>query len=203
MPLQSGSFYRPENGRYQGVFVGLKDGPMVTVTKDDGRIVKEPRMLWQFQVYDVQTGQPIVNPMTGESPAVAEGMSSQTTGVSATGTEAKARIWLRALLAAKGLTFNPDGNPNEQAQQALGARVILHFGKGPRGGKDGTLLSIEPPPVSYPGVGAPVPTPPPAPPAPGWVAAPIPVEAPAPVGAMAEIPEADYDAQPVVAVTGL
>ena len=199
MPLTSGSFYKPDNGRYLGVFLGLKDGPTVQARKDDGRVVNEPRMLWPFQLYDIQTRQPITNPLTGEAPAVAEGMSSQTTGVSQTGTEAKARVWLRALLAAKGMTFDPDGDPNAQAQAAVGAQVILNFGRSPRAGKDGTLLSIEPPAPAVPGIGAP--TPPPPVNDPTTVAAPIPVPVPEPVGARAEIPVADYDNP--VPVTGL
>ena len=202
MPLQSSSFFKPENGRYLGVFLGLKDGKMVEHTKDDGRKVAEPTMLWQFQLYDLQTRQPVANPLTGETPAVAEGMSSQTTGVSNTGQDSKARTWLRALLAAKGMAFDADAlarDPNGVAQSVIGAQVILNFGRSPRAGKDGTLLSIEPPAPSVPGIGAP--TPPPPVNDPTTVAAPIPVPVPEPVGARAEIPVADYDNP--VPVTGL
>lgn len=98
-------------------------------------------MLWNFKLYN-QDGTPVTDTISGASPAVAQGMSSTTMGIGR-GVEAKARRWCRALLAAKGQTFDENMNPNDRVAHALNARVILNFGRS-AGGKDGTLLDIEP-----------------------------------------------------------
>lgn len=181
MPLTNSTYFKPKNGRYIGDFIGTEDGPRFDRKKDDGRVVNEGTVLWNFQLYN-QDGTPVVDDKSGQSPAVAQGMTSETTGVSKTGVQAKARIWLRALLASKGLVFDPDAEPNEQVQLALGARVILNFGRSP-GGKDGTLLDIEP--FNAVPAGVPV-TPAPPPMAPGASAV-IPAVDPAAVYAAASV----------------
>lgn len=145
MPFTENTFFKPANGRYVGDFIGTEDGPPQTRIKDAGtpkeRSVTEGTMLWNFQLYN-QDGSPVVDPNTGASPAVVQGMSSQTMGVGR-GVEAKARTWCRALLAAKGEVFDENMDPNERVRRALGARAILNFGRS-AGGKDGTLKDIEP-----------------------------------------------------------
>lgn len=188
MPFKQNNYFKPANGRYLGVFVGTEDGPPQTHKKDDGRVVTEGTMLWNFQIYDLQTRQPIINPMTGQSPAVAQGMSSETVGIGKNGVPAKARTWMSALLATVGRIFDDDIDPNVQIASVLNAQVILNFGRS-QTGKDGTLLGIEPPaPVQPAAVAAPAPAT--APPTPEALA-PAP-DAPAPVavavGAVAAIP---------------
>lgn len=156
MPFKNSTFFRPANGRYLGIFIGTEEGPEQTHKKDDGRLVTEGTMLWSFQIYDLQTRQPIVDPQTNSAPAVAQGMSSQTVGIGKNGVPAKARTWMSALLAANGRVFEDAMDPNEQIAFCLNAQVILNFGRS-QTGKDGTLKDIEPlPPVNAAAPVAPV-----------------------------------------------
>ena len=178
MPLKNSTFFKPQNGRYIGDFIGTEDGPRFDRKKDDGTVKNEGTILWHFQLYN-QDGTPVIDDKTSQTPAVGEGMTSETVGVGR-GVEAKARRWLRALLAANGHVFDDNVDPNEMVKLALGARVILNFGRS-ASGKDGTLLDIEP--FSQIPAGAPV-TPAPPPLAPGATAA-IPAVDPAAVYAVA------------------
>lgn len=157
MPLTNNTFFKPSNGRYIGDFLGTEDGPRFDRKKDDGTVKNEGTILWNFQLYN-QDGTPVVDDKSGQTPAVGQGMTSETVGIGR-GVEAKARRWLRALLAAKGHVFDDNIDPNEMVQMALGARVILNFGRS-AGGKDGTLIDIEPFSAVPAGVlGAPAPPP--------------------------------------------
>lgn len=148
MPLKNGTFFKPANGRYIVDFLGTEDGPRFDRKKDNGTVKNEGTIIWNFSLYN-QDGSPVVDPGTGQSPAQAQGMTSETVGVGR-GVEAKARRWLRALLAARGQAFDDAIDPNMLVQRAIGARAIGNFGRS-AGGKDGTLLDIEP---FSPGAGA-------------------------------------------------
>lgn len=140
----SSQFYKPQNGRYIGEFIGTEDGPQQKQRNDKGEEVIRNTIKWQFHIYNMMDGSVVIDPNTGEA-AIAEGLSGDSVGMGR-GVPAKARGWLTKLLAANGKEFVDPTKPedvDEMVRQALGAKVVLNFGRSPQAGKDGTLLEIE------------------------------------------------------------
>ncbi len=135
-----GDYYQPANGGYLGVFKGTRNGP--AGRSFDGKPPGKT-ILWMFDGYNLD-GTPLIDPKTGGH-AVIEGMTSDSVGVGQ-GVVAKGRIWLTAVLAAKGIPWTDPVSGQQVANMvasAVGATVALKVGNSTRG-KSGTLLEVEP-----------------------------------------------------------
>lgn len=181
-----GDFFKPANGRYIGVFKGTANGMPQTRT-ENGKTKTTNTIRWLFDLYNMD-GTPVLDPKNGGLASV-DGLSSDSVGIGR-GVPAKGRLWLIALLNAKGLQFSEPSNGddvNRMVDAAVGATVQLVFGRS-QSGKDGTLTEVEPyvaAPAPAPVAAAPVAPLPVAPVAPAPVAAPA---MPAPVAQPAPLP---------------
>ena len=151
MPLGTGAgdFFTPVHGRYAAQLVSIVDGKPQTYAADGDRPARTAiPAVWALRMFNAD-GTHVLDPKKPGTQAVWEVMSSQTTGYGNDGRPAKAREYLTAFLASKGIVF-PDENTEEEVAsyvaQALGAFAWVTAGENPvRTQKTRTIIrSIEP-----------------------------------------------------------
>lgn len=121
--------YRPPAGQYIGEFQRFEEGPASKFLDANGEA--KPTVRWVWKIYDQNTGEPIVDPVTGET-AEGDGITSD-----ATGPKSKAYGWFEAHLGRK---LRNGENMEQVEQEMVGKKVVLLYVSDSQG--DGARLSV-------------------------------------------------------------
>jgi hypothetical protein len=155
-PGSGGHFFKAPNGMFMGEFKGISDGPVFERTDEKtGAKSPNPQLRWHFALTDLN-GNPVLDPeaedaqgnkIPGGAQAVAEGLTSEATGVGRNGVKAKARQWLEVMCPLSPTqpgNFDETAEPGDEVARCYGAKVLLMFGNDTTG-KPGKLLQVNSP----------------------------------------------------------